>query len=317
MFSSAASGRVMAKLIATAAKATAGKRTAVDEIRPPRVTLENYISARRAGQLRLGPYRAEPKVPMAGLSRLAMRRCPAAPRRSRGAGVSYRLGMEKLGPRAAFAGISLGLALVSFALAQRGSVEHQSFKAFYCAGTAVRERADPYRVEPLRSCERSLESSPMPSGYVEPAPLPGYVLAFFALLSALPAKVASELFVLILAAAAILSARALAAIVPAPSYAVLLALAPLTLLNVASGEIPPVALVAICVAAYLLRAGRPAAAGVAVSLALVQPNIGAPAVLALLVFAPGARLAIVGTSAGLAALSAIALGVGANVEYFT
>src|ERR1700729_3486135 len=317
MFSSAASGRVMAKLIATAAKATAGKRTAVDEIRPPRVTLENYISARRAGQLRLGPYRAEPKVPMAGLSRLAMRRCPAAPRVSRGAGVSYRLGMEKLGPRAAFAGISLGLALVSFALAQRGSVEHQSFKAFYCAGTAVRERADPYRVEPLRSCERSLESSPMPSGYVEPAPLPGYVLAFFALLSALPAKVASELFVLILAAAAILSARALAAIVPAPSYAVLLALAPLTLLNVAYGEIPPLATLAICVSAYCLAHKRWHAGGVAGGFALIPPNVGLPAAVAVLIFPPKSRAAILATGAVLAAISAAALGISNNVEYLT
>jgi Glycosyltransferase family 87 len=219
--------------------------------------------------------------------------------------------------RVAFAAVSLVLAIVAFALAQRGLVGHQSFKAFYCAGVAVRERQDPYRVEPLRSCERNFESSPMPSGYVEPAPQPGYVLAGFALLSTLPAKLAAEVFALALVAASIAAALALCRLIPAPGYAVLLTLAPLTLLNVAYGEIPPLALVAICVAAYLLRTGRPAAAGVAVSLALVQPNIGAPAVLALLVFAPATRPAIVATGVGLAALSAIALGVGANVEYFT
>ena len=111
--------------------------------------------------------------------------------------------------RVAFAAVSLVLAIVAFALAQRGLVGHQSFKAFYCAGVAVRERQDPYRVEPLRTCERNFESSPMPSGYVEPAPQPGYVLAAFALLSTLPAKLAAEVFALALVAASIAAALAL------------------------------------------------------------------------------------------------------------
>lgn len=237
-------------------------------------------------------------------------------RRAAGRGMLMR-NMNAPAGRAAFAAVSLVLAVVAFALAHRGLVGHQSFKAFYCAGAAVRERLDPYRVEPLRSCERSFETSPMPSGYVEPAPQPGYVLAGFALLSSLPARLAAELFALALVGASIVSALALGRLIRAPSYAVLLALAPLTLLNVAYGEIPPLALVAICVAAYLLHAERPAAAGVAVSLALVQPNVGLPAVLALLIFAPGTRIAIVATGAGLAVLSAIALGAGPNVEYFT
>ncbi|HEX4014777.1 MAG TPA: glycosyltransferase 87 family protein [Candidatus Cybelea sp.] len=219
--------------------------------------------------------------------------------------------------RAAFAVLSLVLAVVAFALAQRGLVGHQSFKAFYCAGAAVRHRMDPYRVEPLRSCERNLEASPMPEGYVEPAPQPGYVLAGFALLSALPARLAAEIFSLALVCASVLSALALGRLIRAPSYAVLLALAPLTLLNVAYGEIPPLALAAICVGAYLLHVGRPAAAGVVVCLALIQPNVGLPAVVAVLIFAPGARLAILLTGAALAGLSAIAIGVGSNAEYFT
>jgi hypothetical protein len=225
--------------------------------------------------------------------------------------------MEKRGSRVAFAGISLVLGLVAFALAARGSVEHQSFKAFYCAGTAVRERADPYRVEPLRSCERRLETTPMPSGYVEPAPMPGYVLAFFALLSALSPKAAAALFALILAAAAVFSARALAAIIPAPSYAVLLALAPLTLLNVAYGEIPPLATLAICASGYYLANRRWHAAGIAAGLALVQPNVGLPAALAVFIFARQSRVALLATGAALAATSAAVLGISANVEYLT
>ncbi|HEY2475823.1 MAG TPA: glycosyltransferase 87 family protein [Candidatus Cybelea sp.] len=225
--------------------------------------------------------------------------------------------MNSPGKRAAFAAVSLALAFVAFVLAQRGIVEHQSFKAFYCAGTAVRERLDPYRVEPLRSCEHRLERSQMPSGYVEPAPQPGYVLAGFALLSVLPPKLAAAVFALLLVGASMLSAAALARLIGAPAFAVLLALSPLTLLNVAYGEIPPIALVAICVSALLLQRDRPAAAGVAASLALVQPNVGLPAMLAVLIFAPRARLAILVTGSILAAVSVITLGVAWNVEYFT
>lgn len=225
--------------------------------------------------------------------------------------------MENRASRTAFAGIALGLALISTGLALRGNVEHQSFKAFYCGGTAVRERADPYRVEPLRSCERRFEPDPIASGYVEPAPMPGYVLAFFAVLSVLPAKAASALFVLLLVAATVLAARALSAIVPAPSWAVLLAFAPLTLLNVAYGEIPPLATLAICASAYFLVTERWRAAGVAVALALVQPNVGLPAALAVLVFVPRARAAIVVTGALLAGLSVAILGWAANAEYLT
>src|SRR5580692_9602574 len=161
----------------------------------------------------------------------------------------------------AFAAVSLLVTLAAFALGARGDVGHQSFKAFYCAGVAVRERRDPYRVEPLRSCERDFEREPMPAGYVEPAPLPGYVLLPFALLSKLPPKQAAELFCVLLALAAIASARCLAVALNASDTAILLAFAPLTLLNVAYGETAPLAMLAICAAAYFLSKRRWMAAG--------------------------------------------------------
>ena len=155
----------------------------------------------------------------------------------------------------------------------------------------------------------------MPRGYVEPAPLPGYVLVLFAALSTLSPRAAAEIFVLILAFAAILSARALAATIPAPGYAVLLTLAPLTLLNVAYGETSPLAMLAICAAAWCLATRRWRWAGVAVALALIQPNIGLPAALAVLLFVPRSRGAIIVTGAMLAAISVAVLGIHANVEY--
>jgi hypothetical protein len=216
----------------------------------------------------------------------------------------------------AFAAVSLLVTLAAFALGARCDVQHQSFKAFYCAGVAVRERHDPYRVEPLRSCERSLERDAMPPGYVEPAPLPGYVLLPFAILSKLPPKVAAELFCILLALAAIASARCLAAATNASATAILLAFAPLTLLNVAYGETAPLAMLAICAAAYFLTKHRWIAAGCAASLALLQPNVGVPAVVAMFLFVHRSRAAVIVSVAAMALLSLAALGLAENREYF-
>lgn len=216
----------------------------------------------------------------------------------------------------AFAAVSLLVTLASFALAARGDVEHQSFKAFYCAGVAVREWHDPYRVEPMRSCERGLERGTMPAGYVEPAPLPGYDLLPFAILSKLPSKVAAELFCIVLALATVASARCLATALRASDTAILLAFAPLTLLNVAYGETAPLAMLALCAAAYFMVKHRWIAAGCAVSLALIQPNVGVPAVIATFLFVRPSRAALTLSVAALALLSLVTLGVAENKEYF-
>lgn len=224
--------------------------------------------------------------------------------------------MRKTGSKLAFAGLALVLAAAAFLLAARGQVERQSFKAFYCAGIAVRERHDPYRVEPLRSCERAIERTAMAPGYVEPAPLPGYALVPFAALSVLPPRAAAELLALALALAAILAARALSAIIPAPDTAVLLAFVPLTLLNVAYGEIAPLAMLAICASAYFLTRERWVAAGCAAALALIQPNVGLPALVAVFAFFPRTRAAAALATGALAVVSLLALGVTTNLEYF-
>jgi hypothetical protein len=225
--------------------------------------------------------------------------------------------MSSIAARAGFALASLVLAIAALALVRHGEVGRQSFKAFYCAGAAVKERRDPYLVEPMRSCERQIAPSTEPDGYVEPAPLPGYALVPFALLATVPAKVAAPIFALCLVLAAILSAWCLAPLLPAPRAAVLLALAPLTLLNVAFGEIPPFALLAICACAYFLSTQRWVGAGIAVCAALIEPNVGLPAALAVFLFAPRTRVPIAICAVALAVVSVAALGVAANLQYFT
>jgi hypothetical protein len=225
--------------------------------------------------------------------------------------------MEKAAAKATFAGIALALATAALLLAHRGAVERQSFKAFYCAGAAVKDRQNPYLVEPLRSCERRVAPSALPAGYVEPAPLPGYALIPFAALAMLPPKPAAEVFVLALVIAVVLAAYALAEVLPVARAGLLLAFAPLALLNVAYGEIAPIALAGICTAAYAISRRQWTAAGLAVCVALIQPNVGLPAVAAVFLFAPRSRLSIALTAATLAILSVIAVGLDRNLEYLT
>ncbi|HEY6450482.1 MAG TPA: hypothetical protein VIX60_07375, partial [Candidatus Cybelea sp.] len=85
--------------------------------------------------------------------------------------------------------------------AQAEIVEHTGFlmgdfRAFYCAARVVSHAGDPYRTEPLRSCETSIgsqrffEKNP---GVTIPAPLPAYAIATLVPLSLLPFGVAATL----------------------------------------------------------------------------------------------------------------------------
>ncbi len=214
-----------------------------------------------------------------------------------------------------FAVVVAGLAAVGVGLATSGLIEHQSFKAFYCAGAAIDERRDPYRVEPLRSCEVTLASD-VGKGIVEPAPLPGYTLALFALLARVPAGAAAVIFALLSIAAVSVSAACIAAVVRISPVAVLLAFAPLTMLNLAYGETPPFAILGLCLSAYFLMKNQMTAAGLAVSAALIQPNIGLAAAVALFVFQPRSRLALALCALAFATVSIAAIGFNGNIEYF-
>src|SRR5579884_4246568 len=87
--------------------------------------------------------------------------------------------------------------LFAYAAAEIKTTNAFDFRAFYCAGRAVAQHADPYLSEPLHSCERTATD-----GYYRlfaarvalPAPLPGYDIAVFKILSRLPFAVAKNVW---------------------------------------------------------------------------------------------------------------------------
>jgi hypothetical protein len=120
---------------------------------------------------------------------------------------------------------------------------------WYCAGEAVNAHADPYLVEPLRSCESRIApgySRAYP--WVEPAPLPGYTLTTFSLLARLPFPVVRVCWFYLLVAAIITTAVLLARMARTSTLLVLLCLAMVDgYINLMYGETPPLTVAALVV----------------------------------------------------------------------
>ncbi|MGD0474855.1 MAG: hypothetical protein ABSB70_16795 [Candidatus Velthaea sp.] len=187
---------------------------------------------------------------------------------------------------------------------------------WYCAGKAVNERADPYLVEPLRSCEiRNDPNYRYP--WVEPAPLPGYALAAFALMARLPFPLARILWLYLLIGTVVLTAVVLAKLTRLPTLLTLVCLAMVDgYVNLFYGELPPVVVAALVAAAALGNAKRYTAAAVVAAVTMIEPHIGLPACLSMFVWWPRTRVPFVVTGVFLTAISVAAIGIPANVEYF-
>ncbi len=192
------------------------------------------------------------------------------------------------------------------------------FRAFYCAGAALDAGADPYRAEPLRSCEITSYGA-FPLGYPQvavPAPLPGYAIAPFALLAHLPYDAAATLWLFATALAILASAALLTGLSRLPAPVVWAALIlPLGLVSGFLGQLVPFAVLALASCARAVEAGRPRVAALAAAASLIEPHFGLPVCLGLALGVPRARLPLALLLACGAALSLALLGLERNLEY--
>jgi hypothetical protein len=227
----------------------------------------------------------------------------------------YTLSMRRSGSALSFTAVALVCIAAAFALFRHGDLFRASYKAFYCAGQVVQAGKDPYLVQPLAACEHRAAAEPLPPDYVEPAPLPGFALAPFAILGSLSKGASAALFLGAALVATLLSAWLLAAITRAPPAAVLAVLTPLSLLNMSFGEIPIFTTFAIIVAGYGLTKQRFTLAGIAAAFSLVQPHIGIAVLCGVVLFVPQTRRAAVAAALGLAAVSLAIIGPHANLQY--
>jgi hypothetical protein len=221
---------------------------------------------------------------------------------------------------AAFA-LATVLALgIQTALVARAGFLMGDFHAFYCAARVASQGADPYRTEPLRACEKAIGPRAFFAknpGVTIPAPLPGYTIGALVPLGLLPPVVASAIWLALLllaCAIAVLTVTRFAAVPwPVPIGAFVLSLGGA---SIPFGEIVPMAIAAICLAAYFAWRGQWIAAAIAAAAAMLEPHLGLPACLGLAIWAPRTRLPLGIAAVVLACLSFGILGGPTNLEYF-
>jgi hypothetical protein len=192
------------------------------------------------------------------------------------------------------------------------------FRAYYCASSALVHHENPYAAASLHACERQ----PAPSLYVAPpavtvpAPYPPYALVLLTPFVALPFAAAATVWFAFLAVCVFVAALALARVTARPVLLPFAALAlSLGLTALPGGNVMPVCIAALAVAAACLRSGRFAVAAIAIAVAMVEPHVALPAALALFVADPRARFPLAITLGVLAALSFAAGGIATNLTY--
>jgi hypothetical protein len=165
------------------------------------------------------------------------------------------------------------------------------FFAFYCGGSVYASGADPYTVEPLRSCQHVLRLSQ--DTFVLPAPLPGYDLAFFSLIAKLPFPIARVLWETLLAfafgASVLLLVRLTNLDMPIVFATLFFSEAVPSLFL---GQLIPLAAAALAAAMYCLSRERYAYAALFTTLSLIEPHLGLGACVSLFLCAPRARSAL-------------------------
>ncbi len=192
-----------------------------------------------------------------------------------------------------------------------------AFLAFDCGGKIAAAGGNPYRLQPLLACEQAAPRGVYPPGIVEPAPLPGYALAFFSLFRWFDFSTAAFCWTTLSLMAIVVATWALARATGLPWYPIAAALAPnAAFFNLVSGELAPICIAALSLSALLLARRRYVGAALAAAVTMIEPHVGLAACLALFLFAPKTRLTLVLAGLACGAASIAAVGLTGTAEYF-
>ncbi|HET7812876.1 MAG TPA: glycosyltransferase 87 family protein, partial [Candidatus Baltobacteraceae bacterium] len=206
-----------------------------------------------------------------------------------------------------------------FALLTAGMTRNFDFRAFYCGGAAILQRADPYRTQPLHACEQRKTDGAYAAFAREtvlPAPQPPYVLGVFALFALLPFGIASKLWAALLfcaAAASIVLVRAIARVPLAAAVAALWL--SLCVTSIYLGELIPLFVCALAAAAYCLQKQWWTAAGCFAVATMAEPHLGLAVCASMALWAPRSRNALAIGGIALIAVSAAAVSAPVALEY--
>ncbi|HYW54372.1 MAG TPA: glycosyltransferase 87 family protein [Dongiaceae bacterium] len=193
------------------------------------------------------------------------------------------------------------------------------FRAFYCAGAAIAQHANPYLEEPLRGCEAQAGPPAEPAflrPVALPAPLPPYALALFVPFGLLPFPLAAVLYGLLMIAAMTAATALFARVTSVSSVVLNIVFAAITAtVTYYVGQPVPLVFLALAGAALFARGGRWWAAGACAVAASIEPHVALPALVAMLVALPRTRLPIVIAGALFGAVGILAVGLPTTVAY--
>ena len=193
------------------------------------------------------------------------------------------------------------------------------FRVFWCGGHVALDGASPYLFEPLRTCEHRYGSGifDVVPNFVMPFTHPPFDIAPVAQLARLPYDIAAWFFT-VSSAVALAGGIVLVAIscrIPVTLAAAALVVS-VGLPSLWLGQIVPLELLALSATAFALVRRWDGVAGVCAVLSLLEPHIGAFAVVGVAVLVPRARLALACGLAVVAYLTVKAANVAPAGVYF-
>jgi hypothetical protein len=194
------------------------------------------------------------------------------------------------------------------------------FQDFYCAGDAVDRHADPYRYEPLHSCEHRVNQS---DAYrrdprrIVPAPIPPYDLPAFELAAQIGFPAARTIDAIVIVLAVVVAIVGLAAIGIPLELAVPALVFPAGYLLLDAGQIVPFALVILVFCGVALAHGRNALAGALAALTMIEPHLGLPVWISVMLLVPRSRPAAVVTGVLMAVAGVLVVGPPGAIEYLS
>ena len=192
------------------------------------------------------------------------------------------------------------------------------FADFYCAGAVLDQGADPYRYEPLHRCEHAVNAS---AAYradprrVVPAPLPPYDFPPFMLAARLRFPTARTIDAAAILLAVIASICGLALVAAPPDIAGLALLLPAGYVLLNAGQVVPFALVALVFCGLALARRRDRLAGILAALTMIEPHLGLPVCVAMLLWVPRSRFGLAAALLVLAGVGALLVGLTGSVEF--
>lgn len=192
------------------------------------------------------------------------------------------------------------------------------FRTFYCAGRALDGGGDPYRVEPMRRCDRETlaENGFRSDGrFVFPAPFPPYAIAFFGAFARLPFGLATTVwFALDLFSVGLVIVLVAALSGVRPALVALATFGPVGMASLLYGQLVPIVLAGAVLAALGLRRHNPWLVAAGAATASLEPHLALPLWLGAIVACRFARVPLAAAGLSIVALSLLA-GVALNGEF--